>query len=249
MNDKIALITGANKGIGYATAQGLGEAGVTVLVGARSPERGEAAAARLRAEGHDAAFVRLDVTDAATVTAAARHVEEAYGKLDILVNNAGIALADGGWSTSELTLATARKVFETNVFGAIAVTNAFLPLLHRSEAGRIVNVSSEIGSIGTMLREDLPFGGQQPGAYGASKAALNMLTVSYGIELKDTAIKINAVTPGFTATDLNGNQGTRKVEEGAKIAIDMALIGEDGPTASFMSDGRIDYLNGAIVPW
>ncbi|HEU5127844.1 MAG TPA: SDR family NAD(P)-dependent oxidoreductase [Glycomyces sp.] len=248
MDNKIALITGANKGIGYAAAQALGKEGLTVLVGARSPERGEAAAAALRAEGGDARFVRLDVTDPQSVVAAAEHVEAAWGRLDVLVNNAGIALADGGWNTSELTVATARKVFETNVFGVIAVTNAFLPLLHRAEAGRIVNVSSEIGSMGTMLREDLPFRGQ-PGAYGASKSALNMLTVSYGIELADTPIKVNAVTPGYTATDLNGNQGARSAAEGARAVVAMALVGEDGPTASFVSDGRIDYLEGDLVPW
>jgi NAD(P)-dependent dehydrogenase (short-subunit alcohol dehydrogenase family) len=249
MSNRIALVTGANKGIGYATAQGLGGKGVTVLVGARSPERGEKAAAKLRAEGHDAHFIHLDVTDQPTATAAAKHVETTYGKLDILVNNAGIAMADGDWNTSELTLATTRKVFETNVFGVIAVTNAFLPLLHRAESGRIVNVSSEVGSMSTMLREEGPLAGLQPGAYGASKAALNMLTVSYGLELANTPIKINAVTPGYTATDLNGGRGTRAVEDGARIVIEMALIGDDGPTASFTSDGRIDYLDGAGVPW
>ncbi|WP_026924078.1 SDR family oxidoreductase [Glycomyces arizonensis] len=248
MTEKIALITGANKGIGYATAQGLGKAGVTVLVGARSPERGEQAAAKLRAEGHDAAFVRLDVTDRQTITAAAEHVEATYGKLDILVNNAGIALADGGWNTSELTVATTRKIFETNVFGVIAVTNAFLPLVRRSEAGRIVNVSSEVGSLATMTRDDLP-SWLQPGAYGASKSALNMLTVSYSIELRETPIKINAVTPGFTKTDFNDNRGDRNVQEAAQIAIDMALIGDDGPSGTFVCDGHVDYVDGETVPW
>ncbi|GAB3646847.1 SDR family oxidoreductase [Glycomyces tarimensis] len=248
MIKKIALITGANKGIGYATAQGLGQTGATVLVGARSKELGEQAAEELRAGGTEAECVHLDVTDTDSIAAAATHVDEAYGRLDILVNNAGIALADGNWNTSELTLATARKVFETNVFGVIAVTNAFLPLIRRSAAGRIVNVSSEIGSMSTMLRDDLPFSGLQPGAYGASKAALNMLTVSYATELKDTPIKVNAVTPGFTATDLNGHQGIRKVEDGAKVAVDMALIGEGGPTAGFRHDG-VPYLEGTVVPW
>jgi NAD(P)-dependent dehydrogenase (short-subunit alcohol dehydrogenase family) len=149
MTKKIALITGANKGIGFATAQALGKEGNTVLIGARSPERGKQAAKTLGEEGIEAEFVHLDVTDEETVAAAAKQVEERYGRLDILVNNAGIALADGNWNTSELTVATARKVFEANVLGVIAVTNAFLPLVRRSEAGRIVNVSSEVGSSGS----------------------------------------------------------------------------------------------------
>ncbi|GAB3227720.1 SDR family oxidoreductase [Glycomyces halotolerans] len=249
MNQKIALITGANKGIGFATARALGERGVTVLVGARSEERGEKAAASLREEGIESEFVRLDVTDQDCVAAASASVGQRHGRLDILVNNAGIAKADGNWNTSELTVATAREVFEVNLFGVISVTNAFLPLLRRSEAGRIVNVSSEIGSIATILRPGLPFSGMQPGAYGTSKTALNMLTVSYSVELRETPIKVNAVTPGYTATDLNGNQGLRTVEEGARAVIDMALIGEDGPTGSFRSDGRIDFLDGEVVPW
>lgn len=244
MNEKIALITGANKGIGYEIAKGLADRGATVLAGARSPERGRKAAGELGVE-----YLRLDVTDPDSVAAAAKEVEDGYGRLDILVNNAGIALADGGWNTSELTVATARKVFEVNFFGVVSVTNAFLPLIHRAEAGRIVNVSSELGSLTTVSDPDFPFAGMQTGAYGASKSALNSLTVSYAIELRDTPIKVNAVTPGYTATDLNHHQGTRTAAEGARSAIEAALIGEDGPSGAFLSDGEIDFLEGAVVPW
>jgi NAD(P)-dependent dehydrogenase (short-subunit alcohol dehydrogenase family) len=249
MTKKIALITGANKGIGFATAQALGREGVTVLMGARSPQRGKQAVKTLGEEGIEAEFVHLDVTDEEIVAAAAKGVEERYGRLDILVNNAGIALADGNWNTSELTVTTARKVFEANVFGVIAVTNAFLPLVRRSAAGRIVNVSSEVGSIGFMTRTDTPISGLQPGAYGSSKTALNMLTASWAIELKDTRIKINAVTPGYTATDLNNNQGFRKVEDGARIVVQTALLGEEGPTGGFFNDGDVEYLDSTTVPW
>lgn len=134
------------------------------------------------------------------------------------------------------------------MFGVIAVTNAFPPLLHRSEAGRIVNVSSEIGSLNTMLRDEIP-PGMQPGAHGASKSALNMLTVSYGLELEDTSIKINAVAPGFTATGLNGHKGERDVDDAARVAVEAALIGDDGPNAAFMCEGHIDFVDGAAVPW
>ncbi|MCC3762306.1 SDR family oxidoreductase [Glycomyces sp. TRM65418] len=248
MTKNIAIITGANKGIGIEIARGLGKRGLTVLVGARSAERGETAAATLRDEGLDAHFLHLDVTDETIVAAAAKQVEEQYGKLDVLVNNAAIALADGDWNTSELTVATARKVFETNVLGVVAVTNAFLPLIRKSDAGRIVNVSSEIGSLSFMTDPSKPFYTQQCGAYGASKSALNMLTVSWSKELEPTGIKINAVTPGFTATDLNGNQGTRRPVDAAAVAVDMALIGDDGPNGGFFHKG-VEYLDSPVVPW
>ncbi|MBO3733537.1 SDR family NAD(P)-dependent oxidoreductase [Glycomyces niveus] len=247
MTKNIAVITGANKGIGIEIARGLGRKGFTVLVGARSEERGEAAAAELRAERLDARFLHLDVTDEAVVAAAAKRVEDEFGSLDVLVNNAGIALADGDWNTSELTVATARKVFETNVIGVVSVTNAFLPLIRRAEAGRIVNVSSEVGSLGFMTG-DYPFSGMQVGAYGASKSALNMLTVSWSKELEPTGIKINAMTPGYTRTDLNDNQGTRRPEDAAVAAVNLALIGPDGPNGGFFQEG-IEYFDDEVVPW
>lgn len=247
MTKNIAIITGANKGIGIEIARGLGKKGLTVLVGARSEERGEAAAAKLREEGLDAHFLHLDVTDEDVVAAAAKRVETEFGRLDVLVNNAGIALADGDWNTSELTVATARKIFETNVIGVVSVTNAFLPLIRKTGPGRIVNVSSEIGSLGFMTGAG-PFSAMQGGAYGASKSALNMLTVSWSKELEPTGIKINAVTPGYTATDLNDHQGTRKPEDAATVAVNMALIGEDGPNGGFFQEGA-EYFDTPVVPW
>jgi NAD(P)-dependent dehydrogenase (short-subunit alcohol dehydrogenase family) len=248
MNTKTILVTGANKGIGFHIARGLAKQGHTVLLGARSEERGEQAATTLRNEGLDARFLHLDVTDQPLVASAAKRVESEFGKLDALVNNAGIALADGDWNTSELTVETTGKVFETNVIGVVSVTNAFLPLLREAEAGRIVNVSSEVGSFGFITDPNQPFAGMQVGAYGASKSALNMLTVSYAVELKDTPIKINAMTPGYTKTDLNENQGWRAPEDSAKVAVDLALLGEDGPSGGFFQEG-LDYHADTTVPW
>lgn len=245
---KIALVTGANKGIGLHIARALGTKGHTVLVGARSEERGEQAAAALREEGLDARFLHLDVTDEASIAAAAKRVADEFGSLDILVNNAAVALADGDWNTSELTVATTRKVFETNVVGVVAVTNAFLPLIRESAAGRIVNVSSEVGSFGFITDPDQPFAGMQVGAYGASKSALNMLTVSYALEFKDSPVKINAMTPGYTKTDLNQNQGWRDPAVSAKVAVDLALIDADGPSGGFFQEG-LDYHAETTVPW
>ncbi|SDD23456.1 SDR family NAD(P)-dependent oxidoreductase [Glycomyces harbinensis] len=244
MTKKIALVTGANKGIGFEIAKRLGKEGLRVLVGARSIERGEEAAAKLRGEGFDVGFVRLDVTDPDSISAAVATV----GDLDILVNNAGVALADGDWNTSELTAATARTVFETNVIGVIAVTNAFLPALRRAPAGRIVNVSSEVGSFGFITDPKQPFAGMQVGAYGASKSALNMLTVSYATELKDSTVKINAMTPGYTKTDLNKNEGWRDPALSAKVAADLALLDDDGPHGGFFQEG-LEYHAETTVPW
>ncbi|GAA2291044.1 SDR family oxidoreductase [Glycomyces scopariae] len=243
MAKKTALVTGANKGIGYEIAKGLGAKGVKVYAAARSAELGEAGAEKLRGEGVDAEFVRLDVTDEDSIAAAVKQVES----LDILVNNAGVALADGGWNTSELTTTTARKVFETNVIGVIAVTNAFLPLLRGSDAPRIVNVSSEVGSL-TFMTGEHEFAKMQGGAYGASKSALNMLTISYSKEFKDGPVKINAMTPGYTKTDLNHNQGWRDPALSAKVAIDLALIDEDGPNGGFFQEG-LEYHADTTVPW
>jgi NAD(P)-dependent dehydrogenase (short-subunit alcohol dehydrogenase family) len=245
---KTALITGANKGIGFHIARALGKQGYTVFVGARSEERGEQAAGQLRDEGLDARFLHLDVTDETIVAAAAKRVEDEFGRLDALVNNAGIALADGESNTSELTVATTRKVFETNVIGVVAVTNAFLPLIRRSAAGRIVNVSSEIGSIGFMTGDNGDVTKMQPGAYGASKTALNMLTISWAKEFEDTAVRINAMTPGYTATDLNGNQGWRKPEDAAHAAVKLALLPNDGPNGGFFQEGN-EYFPTDEVPW
>ena len=237
---KIALITGANKGIGKDIARQLGAKGLTVLVGARDLGRGEEAAAELKAGGADAHAVHLDVTDAASIEAAVRHIEGEFGRLDVLVNNAGIA-QDGG-PASTLDVDTLRRTYETNVFGVFAVTKTFLPLLRKSEAGRIVNLSSGLGSLAQNSDPEWEFEGVKPLAYNSSKAALNMLTVIFAAELKDTPIKVNAADPGFTATDLNQYRGTRTVEQGATAAVRLATLPEGGPTGGYFDED-------GVVPW
>ncbi len=199
-----ALITGANKGIGLETARLLGARGITVLVGARDTGRGRQAEQELRAGGADARFVQFDVTDEAAAKQAAKWIEAEFGVLDILVNNAGIARGDGDGRPSQTTLATLREVFQTNVFGVVAVTNAMLPLLLRAPAGRIVNVSSEVGSITAMTDPGGPMAMMASVPYPSSKSALNMVTAMYAKELRDTKVKVNAANPGYCATDLNG---------------------------------------------
>jgi NAD(P)-dependent dehydrogenase (short-subunit alcohol dehydrogenase family) len=238
----IALVTGANKGIGYEIAAGLGALGWSVGVGARDEERREAAVEKLRAAGVDAFGVPLDVTDDASVTAAAGLVEERTGHLDVLVNNAGVT---GGMPQTPTTadLTTVRTAVETNVVGVIRVTNAMLPLLRRSASPRIVNMSSSVGSL---TRQSGPGGEQVTGpisvAYTPSKAMLNAVTVQYARELRGTNILINAACPGYVATDLNGFRGVRTPEQGAAIAIRLSTLPDDGPTGGFFEDA-------GVVPW
>jgi len=232
---RIALVTGANKGIGYEISRLLIAAGVSVLLGARSVERGQAAAALLGAR-----FLHLDVTDAESIEVAAKKIEHQFGVLDILVNNAGIG---GSFAKPSATpLDDVRRVFDTNLFGAIAVTNAMLPLLRKSAAGRIVNVSSEVGSLHVATDRSGPIWGLITLSYPASKSALNMMTVQYAKELIDTPIKVNAVTPGYTATDFNGGQGYRTAAQAAEICVSLALLPADGPTGTFIDER-------GTVPW
>jgi len=241
--NKVALITGANKGIGYEIARQLGQQSITVIVGARDEAKGAEAAERLRAEGADAHAVTLDVTDAATITAAKEFVEGKFGKLDILVNNAGIVGgADWGTLPSEMPLDTVRKVYETNVFGVIAVTQAFVPLLKQSDAGRIVNVSSGLGSLTLLSNPDFEFSQMNFIDYNTSKTALNAITLSFAKEFKDISIKVNSADPGYTATDMNGNTGTKTVAEGADTIVWLATLSEDGPTGGYFSSRE-------PIPW
>ncbi|MEU0966835.1 SDR family oxidoreductase [Streptomyces sp. NPDC005917] len=231
------LITGANKGIGHETARQLIAAGHTVYVGARDAERGRRAAEELGAR-----FVLLDVTDDATVDAAAKTIE-ADGGLDVLINNAGIETrnADNGVPTAEtVTADQMRTTFETNVFGVVRVLHAFLPLLQRSAAPVVVNVSSGLASL-TALSDPKHFAHFYPGiAYPTSKAAVNMLTVQFAKAFP--AMRINSVEPGFTKTDLNGNTGTQTVAQGAEIIVRMAQLGPDGPTGGYFDvNGRLPW--------
>ena len=239
---KIALVTGANKGIGYEIAAGLGALGFSVGVGARDGQRRETAVAKLRAAGVDAFGVPLDVTDDASVTAAAALVEQRAGRLDALVNNAGVT---GGRAQLPTTvdLAVVRAVVETNVLGVIRVTNAMLPLLRRSASPRIVNMSSGVGPLARQsAAEGYLTTGPVAVAYSPSKTFLNAVTVQYVRELRGTNILINAACPGYVATDLNNFQGVRTPEQGAAIAIRLATLPDDGPTGGFFEDA-------GVVPW
>ncbi|GAB3968002.1 SDR family oxidoreductase [Actinoallomurus acanthiterrae] len=227
----ISLITGANKGIGFEIARG---AGGTVLVGARDEERGRTAERALRDEGIEARFVHLNVTDQASVESAAKWIQAEYGRLDVLVNNAGVSLTRV--APSETSVDLLRRTYDTNVFGVVTVTNAMLPLLRGAPAGRIVNVSSELGSLTLNSDPESPFKEANLLAYNSSKAAVNMITVCYAKELGDTPIKVNAVNPGYCATDLNDHTGFRTAAQGAAPAIQAALLGEDGPTGTFFGD-------------
>ena len=239
---KTALVTGANKGIGYEIAAGLGALGWSVGVGARDESRREEAVARLRDGGVDAFGVPLDVTDDDSVAAAAALVAERAGRLDALVNNAGIT-GGGPQQPSTVDPDVIRAVVETNVIGVVRVTNALLPLLRRSSAPRIVNMSSSVGSL---TRQSGPGGDLTTGpvavAYSPSKSFLNAVTLQYARELAGTNILINCACPGFVATDLNGFRGVRTPQEGAATAIRLATLPDGGPTGGFFEDA-------GVVPW
>ena len=253
MTTKIALITGANKGIGFETARQLGALGMTVLLGARDAERGRASERALRDDGADARLVQLDVTDSKSSSQAAEWIDAEYGRLDVLVNNAGTAtVARQGFPPSQTSLEDMRAVYEVNVFGVVAVTNALLPLLRRAPAARIVNVSSEVGSITAEGDPAHPLG-QMPASvqYPSSKAALNMITVMYAKELRDTPIKVNSANPGFTATDFNNHRGFRSAAEGAEPSVYLATLPDDGPSGIhwghvWTADNSGGY---GIIPW
>lgn len=241
---RIALVTGANKGIGRAIAHRLAELRMTVLVAARDPRRGAEAAAALRASGGQAYPLTLDVTDPAGVAAAAAEVDDRFGRLDVLVNNAGISGDRAGQRPGAVDLAAVRAVFETNLFGVIVVTEALLPLLRRSAAGRIVNVSSGTGSMGRMT-DATDYMARLPAfvGYPVTKTALNMLTIQYAKALAADGILVNAVAPGGCATDFTKGSPfkiTRTADQGAQIAVRMATLGHDGPTGGFFED------NGAV---
>jgi NAD(P)-dependent dehydrogenase (short-subunit alcohol dehydrogenase family) len=238
---KIALITGANKGIGFEVARQLGKQGCTVLVGSRDAKLGEEAVTKLKKDGVEAVPVALDVTRRETIESARAGIEKEFGQLDILVNNAGINdRADGPPSSVEIDAVT--RTLQTNFVGALAVAQAMLPLLRKSPAGRIVNVSSELGSITGFSDPNWKFAAVKRIGYCASKAAMNMMTAQLAAELRDTNIKVNSVNPGYTATDLNDNQGPQTIEEGSAETIRAALLPEGGPTGQFLETG-------GQIPW
>lgn len=229
---KIALVTGANKGIGHEIALQLGTLGMTVIIGARDEKRGKDAVEKLKLQRIDAHFLRLDVADADSVRTAAQQIDKQFGKLDVLVNNAGIFLKEDG-PPSKTSLDVVRKTFDTNFFGPVAIAHAMLPLLRKSDAGRIVNMSSSLGSIG------LAAGRNASGnwiAYNCSKSALNAATVALANELRSTSIKVNAADPGYVDTDMTDHRGPRSVEQGAREPVRLATLGADGPTGGYFND-------------
>ena len=252
MQDKtVALVTGANQGIGLQIARDLVSHGFTVLVGSRNLEHGEAAAKEV---GPDAHALQLDVTDQASIGAAAKRVRNEFGRLDVLVQNAAISntrklpgqsIEAHAKSTrpSNVSLDEMRAVWDTNVFGVLAVYQAMLPLLREAPQARIVNVSSGVGSLTTNSDPTFAYRSIFGPVYPASKTALNALTVAMAIELEPEGIKVNAVSPGFTKTNLNGYAGTETVEEGAREAVRVVLLGADGPT------GRFTRWENATIPW
>jgi NAD(P)-dependent dehydrogenase (short-subunit alcohol dehydrogenase family) len=247
----VALVTGANQGIGLQIAKELVAHGFTVLVGSRNLARGEAAAKDI---GPDARALQLDVTDRVSITAAAARIRGELGRLDVLVNNAAISntsrppdmpIAEFARLTrpSNVSLEEVRAVWETNVFGPLLVYQAMLPLLREAPAARIVNVSSGVGSLARNSDPAYPYRSVFGPVYPASKTALNAMTVAMAIELESTGIKVNAASPGFTKTNLNNYAGTETVEEGAREAVRLALLGPDGPTGTF------SHATLGTLPW
>jgi NAD(P)-dependent dehydrogenase (short-subunit alcohol dehydrogenase family) len=240
---KIVLVTGANKGIGFHTCRHLARARHTVLLGARDPDRGKTSVQALADEGLDVHFVELDVTDTSSIDQAAAYVEETFGRLDALINNAGIT-SGRGKPPSEYPLEDLRAVFDVNVFGVVAVTNAFLPLLRRSKTPRIGNVSSGLGTIAILADPDTPL--KQYAAllgYNGSKAALNAVTLMYARELAGSSFRVNAFSPGFVATDLNNHSGWLTADEGGANVARQLDFTDASPHAVFVNE------TGGTYPW
>ena len=249
-SDRVAFITGANKGIGLETARGLGKLGIAIVIGSRDENNGQAAAEKLRAEGiAKVEAVRFDITCAADHQEIARWLGQRHGKLDILVNNAGVMLDQGNFGTpggfntaATVSPEVLRKTFETNVFGVVALTQALLPLLRKAPAGRIVNLSSILGSLTLHSDPSSPIYPSKPFAYDASKTALNAFTVHLAHALRDTPIKVNSAHPGWVKTDMGGDAAPMELADGGKTSIQLATLPADGPS------GGCFHL-GQPIPW
>ncbi|MEM6293155.1 MAG: SDR family oxidoreductase [Myxococcota bacterium] len=241
---RIALVTGANRGIGLETARQLAQQGVTVLMAGRSEAAIQSAANALASEGLSVRPVVLDVVDGDQIAAVAQRIDADYGRLDILVNNAGIITGESFMENSSRTISqdALRQTYEVNVFAPIALTHALLPLLEKAPAARIVNLSSILGSLNVNRDYDSDWGGAKPLAYNSSKAALNMFTIQLAAALRDTPIKVNSAHPGWVKTELGTDAAPMEVVDGAKTSVALALLDADGPTGSFVHLGE-------TVPW
>jgi NAD(P)-dependent dehydrogenase (short-subunit alcohol dehydrogenase family) len=237
---KVALVTGATRGIGFETARQLGQKGIAVVVGGRTQQEAKTAADKLAAENIEAYPVAVDVTKDADRKAAARFISEKFGKLDILVNNAGVGGIGGLLNphTIETTEEELESVFNTNLFSVVAITREFLPLLKKSAAGRIVNLGSIVGSLTLQAMPNSPITPFKAFAYNASKTALNQFTVHLAAELKGTTIKVNSAHPGWVKTELGTQHAQMEIADGAKTSVDLALIGDDGPNGKFIHLGQ-----------
>jgi NAD(P)-dependent dehydrogenase (short-subunit alcohol dehydrogenase family) len=247
MSQKIAFITGGNRGLGFQTALDLKEAGVKVVIGSRDLAQGEQAVAKLRAAGVDADMLQFDITKPADYQSAYDYFNSKYGRLDILVNNAGIAAgtfpgAGPEHSAAEVPSDLLHKVFETNFFAQVALTDALLPLLKKSPAGRIVNLSSILGSLTLHADPQSPIYNSKSFAYDASKTALNAFTVHLAYELRDTNIKVNSAHPGWVKTDMGGQQAPMELSEGGKTSAALATLADDAPSGGFFHQGQ-------TLPW
>jgi NAD(P)-dependent dehydrogenase (short-subunit alcohol dehydrogenase family) len=240
---KIALITGANRGLGFETAKQLGEQGITVITAARQLSAAEETASKLKAQGIDAVALQLDVVSEADRKAAAKFIEEKFGKLDILINNAGVNASTGFTSVvSQVEDADLERVFNTNFFATVYLTRELLPLIRKSPAGRIVNLSSILGSNTLHADPNSPIANFKSIAYDASKAALNAYSIHLAWELKDTPIKVNSAHPGWVKTEMGTDAAPMEIPDGAKTSVALATLGADGPS------GRFIHL-GSELPW
>jgi NAD(P)-dependent dehydrogenase (short-subunit alcohol dehydrogenase family) len=241
---KIAFITGGNRGIGLETARQLAQTGVKVIIGSRSLEAGKAAAEKLQAEGLDVEVIRFDITKSADYKEAYDYFDKKYGKLDILINNAGVSKEEflSGNNASVVTRHILHETFDTNFFGTVELTQVLLPLIKKAPEGRIVNLSSILGSLTLHADPKSPIYGAKVLAYNASKAALNMFTVSLAAELKDTKIKVNSAHPGWVKTEMGTDAAPMEIPDGAKTSVQLATLKADGPTGGY-------FHMGEALPW
>ena len=243
-NGKVALITGANKGLGLEMSRQLAQHGLTVLIAARNLQAAEEAATTLRNEGLQAEVIALDINDSAQIQAAVQAIGDKFGKLDVLINNAGVML-DGEWSisnASSVSIDIIRKTFDTNFFALVELTQAVLPLILKSKSGRIVNMASIEGSLTLHAEPNSPIYDAKPFAYNASKAAVNSFTIHLAHELRNTPVKVNSAHPGWVKTELGGEGAMMDITEGAKTGVQLATLPDDGSSGGFFHLGQ-------PVPW